>query len=46
MRIKEEETMISAPSSYSELLPFPLVDIGVDYGEFLGRLHVFESGSK
>lgn len=33
-------------SAYSDILPFEMVDIGVDYGDFHGHLKVFESGSK
>jgi hypothetical protein len=29
-----------------DTFPFDLVDIGLDYGEFKGKLNVFEAGSK
>lgn len=38
--------MISAASSYLDILPFELVDISLDYGDFRGIVNVFEVGSK
>ena len=33
-------------SSYTDILPFELVDIAVDYGRHIDNLHVWEVGSK
>ena len=33
-------------SAYLDTFPFDLVDIGLEYGEFKGKLNVFEAGSK
>ena len=38
--------MLGAASSYRDNLPFELVDLGVDYGEFKGLVTVWEAGSK
>lgn len=43
---KNDESMISAASSYLDILPFELVDISLDYGDFRGIVNVFEVGSK
>jgi hypothetical protein len=36
----------SEASAYLDTFPFDLVDIGLEYGEFKGKMNVFEAGSK
>lgn len=44
--LQKKEIQVSAPSAYLDTLPFDLVDIGVEYGEFKGKINLWEAGSK
>jgi hypothetical protein len=44
--LEEETTGAGVSGTFEDTLPFELVDIHVDYGDFKDMLNVFEVGSK
>lgn len=45
-KAKQEDNLLQSASSYIDTLPFELVDIGFDYGDFKGQVNIWDVGSK
>ena len=45
-KAKQEDNLVQSASAYIDTLPFELVDIGFDYGDFKGQVNIWDVGSK